>query len=169
MFFRIIFHPFWFSFTLPLTNYFSTESQKFLLYISYQHTSKTKYTSLILPAIIKNITKPILLCLLHSNKWQFTLMFGIKEQTYIIISGWTYGRLSRLLFLTLHIDSYVDHDTMFLWGVLVSLKFYWVPDIVEFVLSRFSHFNITIAYSNSKCCGVFVSSFEISAKRAHPW
>ena len=39
------------------------------------------------------------------------------------------------------------------WGVLVLLKFYWAPDIVKFVLGRFSHFNIAIAESNSTFCG----------------
>ena len=45
------------------------------------------------------------------------------------------------------------------WGVLVLLKFYWAPDIVEFVLGRFSHFNIAIAYSNSTFCGAWTPSF----------
>ena len=45
------------------------------------------------------------------------------------------------------------------WGVLVLLKFYWAPDIVEFVLGRFSHFNIAIAYSNSTFCGTWTRSF----------
>ena len=53
------------------------------------------------------------------------------------------------------------------WAMLVSLKFYWEWDIVEFVLSRFSHINIAISYSNSVTPEVFVSSLEISAKRAH--
>ena len=44
-------------------------------------------------------------------------------------------------------------------GVLVLLKFYWVPDIVKFVLGRFSHFNIAIAYSNSTFCGAWTPSF----------
>ena len=39
------------------------------------------------------------------------------------------------------------------WDVLVSLKLYLAPDIVEFLLGRFSHFNIAIAYTNSKFCG----------------
>ena len=39
-----------------------------------------------------------------------------------------------------------------------------VPDIVEFVTSRFSHFYIAIAYSNSTFCGAWTP-----AKRAHPW
>ena len=37
-------------------------------------------------------------------------------------------------------------------GVLVLLKFYWVPDIVKFVLGRLSLFNIAIAYSISTDC-----------------
>ena len=45
------------------------------------------------------------------------------------------------------------------WGVLVLLKFYWAPDIVEFVLGRFSHFNIAITYSNSTFCGAWTPSF----------
>ena len=45
------------------------------------------------------------------------------------------------------------------WGVLVLLKFYWAPDIVKFVLGRFSHFNIAIAYSNSTFCGAWTPSF----------
>ena len=49
--------------------------------------------------------------------------------------------------------------TMFSRGVLVLLKFYWAPDIVEFVLGRFSHFNIAIAYSNSTFCGAWTPSF----------
>ena len=32
------------------------------------------------------------------------------------------------------------------WGVVVLLKFYWAPDIVEFVFGIFWHFNIEIAY-----------------------
>ena len=44
-------------------------------------------------------------------------------------------------------------------GVLVLLKFYWGPDIVKFVLGRFSHFNIAIAYSNSTFCGAWTPSF----------
>ena len=44
-------------------------------------------------------------------------------------------------------------------GVLVLLKFYWAPDIVKFVLGRFSHFYIAIAYSNSKFCGAWTPSF----------
>ena len=44
-------------------------------------------------------------------------------------------------------------------GVLVLVKFYWAPDIVEFVLGRFSHFNIAIAYSNSIFCGAWTPSF----------
>ena len=43
-----------------------------------------------------------------------------------------------------------NYKTNLIWGVLVLLKFYWAPDIVKFVLGRFSHFNIAIAYSNSK-------------------
>ena len=46
-----------------------------------------------------------------------------------------------------------------LMGVLVLLKLCGAPDCVEFVLGRFSHFHIAIAYSqNSK---FFVSSLEI--------
>ena len=45
------------------------------------------------------------------------------------------------------------------WDVLVLLKFYRAPDIVEFVLGKFSHFNIAIAYSNSKFCGARTPSF----------
>ena len=45
------------------------------------------------------------------------------------------------------------------WGVLVLLKFYWAPDIVEFVLGRFSHFNIAITYSNCTFCGAWTSTF----------
>ena len=44
-------------------------------------------------------------------------------------------------------------------GVLVLLKFYWAPDIEEFVLGRFSHFNIAIAYSNSTFCIAWTQSF----------
>ena len=44
-------------------------------------------------------------------------------------------------------------------GVLVLLKFYWAPDIVKFVLGRFSHFNIAITYSNSTFCGAWTPSF----------
>ena len=49
--------------------------------------------------------------------------------------------------------------TRLIWGVLVLLKFYWALDIVEFVLGRFSHFNIAIAYSNSTFCGAWTPSF----------
>ena len=44
-------------------------------------------------------------------------------------------------------------------GVLVLLKVYWAPDFVEFVLGRFSHFYIAIAYSNSTFCGAWTPSF----------
>ena len=44
-------------------------------------------------------------------------------------------------------------------GVLVLLKFWGAPDIVEFVLGRFSHFNIAIAFWNSKLCGAWTPSF----------
>ena len=44
-------------------------------------------------------------------------------------------------------------------GVLDSLNFYWAPDILEFLLGRFSHFNIAIVYSNSKFCGAWTPSF----------
>ena len=47
---------------------------------------------------------------------------------------------------------------------------------MEFVLGRFSYFNIAIAYSNSTFCGAWTPSFceftwklKILAKRAHPW
>ena len=47
------------------------------------------------------------------------------------------------------------------------------PDIVEFVLGRFSHFHtlqLSIQTQNSVApeLQVFISSLEISAKRAHP-
>ena len=50
-------------------------------------------------------------------------------------------------------------------GVLISLKFYWVSDIVEFVLGRFSHFYISILpiqtlHSVAPELQVFVSSLE---------
>ena len=38
-------------------------------------------------------------------------------------------------------------------------KIFWFSYFVEFVLGRFSHFNIAIAYSNSKFCGVWTPSF----------
>ena len=38
-------------------------------------------------------------------------------------------------------------------------KIFWVSYFVEFVLGRFSHFNIAIAYSNSKFCGAWTPSF----------
>ena len=57
-------------------------------------------------------------------------------------------------------------------GVLVLLKFYWAPDIMEFVLGRFSHFNIAIAYSNSTFCGAWTPSFceftQIFSKTSTP-
>ena len=43
--------------------------------------------------------------------------------------------------------------------MLVLLKFRWAPGIVEFVLGRCSHFNIAIAYLNSKFCGAWTPSF----------
>ena len=62
--------------------------------------------------------------------------------------------------------------TYLTWGVLVLLKFYWAPDIVEFVLGRFSHFNIAIAYSNSTFCGAWTPSFceftQIFSKTSTP-
>ena len=36
---------------------------------------------------------------------------------------------------------------------------HWVPDFAEFVLGRFSHFYIVIAYSNSTFCGSWTPSF----------
>ena len=58
------------------------------------------------------------------------------------------------------------------WGVLVLLKFHWAPDIMEFVLGRFSHFNIAIAYSNSTFCGAWTPSFceftQIFSKTSTP-
>ena len=53
----------------------------------------------------------------------------------------------------------VNNSVYRLWGVLVSLKLYWVPDIAKFILGRFSHFKIVIAYSNSKICGAWSPSF----------
>ena len=57
-------------------------------------------------------------------------------------------------------------------GVLVLLKLYWAPDIVEFVLGRFSHFNIAITYSNSTFCGAWTPSFceftQIFSKTSTP-
>ena len=38
-------------------------------------------------------------------------------------------------------------------------KIFWFSHFVEFVLGRFSHFNIAIAYSNSKFCGAWTPSF----------
>ena len=38
-------------------------------------------------------------------------------------------------------------------------KIFWVSYFVEFVLCRFSHFNIAIAYSNSKFCCAWTQSF----------
>ena len=43
--------------------------------------------------------------------------------------------------------------------VLILLKLYWAPDFVEFMPGRFSHFNITIAYSNSNFCGTWTPRF----------
>ena len=37
-------------------------------------------------------------------------------------------------------------------------KIFWVSHFVEFILGRFSHFNIAIAYSNSKFCGAWTPS-----------
>ena len=58
------------------------------------------------------------------------------------------------------------------WGVLVLLKLYWAPDIVKFVLGRFSHFNIAITYSNSTFCGAWTPSFceftQIFSKTSTP-
>ena len=45
----------------------------------------------------------------------------------------------------------------FFW---ICPKFYWAPDFVEFVLGRFSHFYIAIAYSNSTFCGSWTPSFS---------
>ena len=44
----------------------------------------------------------------------------------------------------------------FCWNLT---KIFWVSYFVEFVLGRFSHFNIAIAYSNSKLCGAWTPSF----------
>ena len=57
-------------------------------------------------------------------------------------------------------------------GVLVLPKLYWAPDFMEFVLGRFSHFNIAIAYSNSTFCGAWTPSFceftQIFSKTSTP-
>ena len=50
------------------------------------------------------------------------------------------------------------HPRFNLWGVLVLLKLYWAPDIVEFVLGGFSHFYIAITHSNSAFCGAWTPS-----------
>ena len=59
-----------------------------------------------------------------------------------------------------------NHMTM---GVLVSLKFCWAPDIVEFVLDRFWYFVIAIAYSDSKFCGTWgvlvLLKFEVNSQK----
>ena len=56
--------------------------------------------------------------------------------------------------------------------MLVLLKLYWAPDIVKFVLGRFSHFNIAIAYSNSTFCSAWTPSFceftQIFSKTSTP-
>ena len=44
----------------------------------------------------------------------------------------------------------------FCWNLT---KIFWVSYFVEFVLGRFSHFNIAIAYSNFKSCGAWTPSF----------
>ena len=44
----------------------------------------------------------------------------------------------------------------FCWNLT---KIFWVTDIEEFVLGGFSHFNIAIAYPNSKFCGAWTPSF----------
>ena len=70
--------------------------------------------------------------------------------------------LYKRLLLTACTIGYVVHDWYWLCkvrGVFVSLKFHWAPGIVEFVLGRFSHFNIAIAYSNSKFCGAWTLIF----------
>ena len=41
----------------------------------------------------------------------------------------------------------------------IWLKYFWVSYFVEFVLVRFSYFNIAIAYSNSKFCGAWTPKF----------
>ena len=52
--------------------------------------------------------------------------------------------------------SSIDHQrsSVGAWsgGVVILLKLCAAPDFVEFVLSRFSHFYIAIAYSNSTFC-----------------
>ena len=44
----------------------------------------------------------------------------------------------------------------FCWNLT---KIFWVSYFAEFVLGRFSHFYIAIAYSNSKFCGAWTPSF----------
>ena len=44
----------------------------------------------------------------------------------------------------------------FCWNLT---NIFWVSYFVEFVLGRFSHFNIAIAYSNSNFCGAWTASF----------
>ena len=52
---------------------------------------------------------------------------------------------------TVKISAIQAHTSTFRYrGVLILLR---VSYFVEFVLGRFSHFNIVIAYSNSKFCG----------------
>ena len=74
--------------------------------------------------------------------------------------------------LLVMISSDYIHRAVTFWGVLVLLKFYWAPDIVKFVLGRFSHFNIAIAYSNSTFCGTRTPSFceftQIFSKTSTP-
>ena len=41
----------------------------------------------------------------------------------------------------------------------ICIKLWWAPDFVEFVLGRFSHFYIEIAYSNFTFCGAWTPSF----------
>ena len=60
-------------------------------------------------------------------------------------------------------DFETDKSIFFYWMVCSFCrnftKIFWVSYFVKFVLGRFSHFNIAIAYSNSKFCGAWTPSF----------
>ena len=80
--------------------------------------------------------------------------------------------LIRTIYLAIIAINAKHRDSHRIWGVLVLLQLYWAPDIVEFVLGRFSHFNIAIAYSNSTFCGAWTPSFceftQIFSKTSTP-
>ena len=78
-------------------------------------------------------------------------MFKYMSPKYVTFEGLSFTLVSIGFATTIpsH-DIKLEAQT---WGVLILLKLCVVPDFVELVLGRISHFNIVITYSNSTFCG----------------